>query len=220
MHVAAVSDDQLARLHSALEHITPSASPNQLARALDQIVTCMDELHGEAGPLGGFRLQWLKTRRAIEDLPEIHERSQHSTISAQVALADVADLEEQLEIREGAKNEVASIHANTMNTVCREGPLLMTIAALAAASAVAFKLTWMLGVAAVPGCLVLVMGSVAFRSRLLLARLHNGIRDAAMELENFEALAAERATYEALLAQSFENVRSSLSKSLATLQQV
>ena len=47
MHVVAVSDVQLARLRSALEHITPSASPNQLARALEQVVTCMDELHGE-----------------------------------------------------------------------------------------------------------------------------------------------------------------------------
>ena len=102
-----------------------------------------------------------------------------------------------------------------MTTVRRECPLLLTIAALAAFSAVTFNLTWMLGIAAVPSCLLLVMGSLAFRSRLLLARLHNGVRAAAMQLEEIEALAAERATYDALLEQSFENLRSSLSKSLS-----
>ena len=103
-----------------------------------------------------------------------------------------------------------------MNTVRRESPLLLTIAVLAAVAAVTFNLTWMLAIAAVPGCLLLAMGSVAFRSRLLLARLRNGIRASAIELEAVEALAVERAAYQALLGQSFENLRSSLSKSLAT----
>lgn len=214
MHVVAVSDVQLARMRSALEHITLSASPNQLARALEQVVACLDELHADGGPLADFRPQWLKTRRAIKDLPEIHERSQYSAISAQLASAEIAGLEEQLQIRERAKDEVASIHASTMNTVRRELPLLLTIAVLAAFSAVTFNLTWMLGIAAVPSCLLLAMGSVAFRSRLLLARLHNGIRAAAMKLEEVESLAVEREAYEALLARSFENIRSSLSKSV------
>ena len=215
MHLAAVSDVQLARMRSALEQIAPSASPNQLARALEQVLACMDELHGTGGRLADFRPQWMITRRAIQDLPEIHERSQHSAISSQLASAEIAELEEQLRIREMAKHEVASIHANTMNTVRRESPLLLTLAALAAFSAVTFQLTWILGIAAVPGCLLLAMGSVAFRSRLLLARLHNGIRATAMELEAAEALAVERAAYETLLAQSFESLRSSLSKSLS-----
>jgi len=217
MHVASVSDVQLARLRGALEHITPSASPNQLGAALEQVVACMDELHGEGGPLAGFRPHWLKTRRAIEDLPEIHERSQHSAIRARLAAEEIAELEKQLEIRLGAKREVASIHENTMNTVYREGPLLMTLAAMAALSSVTFDLTWMLWIAAIPGCLVFVMGSVAFRSRLLLARLHNGVRAAAMELEELEAVAAERATYEALLEQSFEKVRAAVIKNLETV---
>jgi hypothetical protein len=220
MHVASVSENQLARIRSALEHITPSASPNQLAGALELVVARMDELHGEGGPLAGVRPQWLRTRRAIEDLPEIHDRSQHSAIRAQLASAEIAELGSQLEIREGARNEVASIHANTMNTVYRECPLLLTIAALAAGSAVTFDLTWMLGIAAVPGCLLLVMGSLAFRSRLLLARLHNGVRAAAIDLGELEAVVAERASYEALLAQSFEAIRAALEKSVAKLQRV
>jgi len=215
MHVPAVSDVQLARMRSALEHITPSASPNQLGQALEQVVTGMDELHADGGPLADFRRQWSNTRRAIQDLPEIHERAQHSAIRAQLASAEIADLEKQLHLREMAKDEVASIHANTMNTVRRELPLLLTITALAAFSAVTFNLTWMLGIAAVPSCLLLAMGSVAFRSRLLLARLHNGIRAAAMQLEEAEVLAVERAVYEALLGRSFVNLRSSLLKSLS-----
>ena len=197
MHVVAVSDVQLARMRGALEYITPSASSNQLARTLEQVVACMDELHAEGGALAEFRAQWLPTRRAIQDLPEIHERAQHSAIRAQLESAEIAELESQLQIREGARDEVASIHVNTMNTVRRESPLLLTIAV-------------------VPGCLLLAMGSVAFRSRHLLARLHNGIRASAIELEAVEALAVERAAYQALLGQSFENLRSSLSKSLAT----
>ena len=216
MHVVAVSDVQLARMRGALEHITPSASSNQLARTLEQVVACMDELHAEGGALAEFRAQWLPTRRAIQDLPEIHERAQHSAIRAQLESAEIAELESQLQIREGARDEVASIHVNTMNTVRRESPLLLTIAVLAAVAAVTFNLTWMLAIAAVPGCLLLAMGSVAFRSRHLLARLHNGIRASAIELEAVEALAVERAAYQALLGQSFENLRSSLSKSLAT----
>lgn len=215
MHVTAVPDGQLARMRGALEHITPSASPNQLARALEQVLACMDELHGDGGRLADSRPEWLKTRRAIQDLPEILERSQHNAIRAQLAAAEIAELEKQLQIREKAKDEVASIHANTMIAVRRESPMLLTIAVLAGCSAVTFDLTWLLGIAAVPGCLLLAMGSVAFRSRLLLARLHNGIRATAMELEKAEALAVERAAYETLLGRSFEKLRSSLLSSLS-----
>ena len=152
MHVVAVSDGQLARMRGALEHITPSASSNQLARTLEQVVACMDELHAEGGALAEFRAQWLPTRRAIQDLPEIHERAQHSAIRAQLESAEIAELESQLQIREGARDEVASIHVNTMNTVRRESPLLLTIAVLAAVAAVTFNLTWMLARRSLAAC--------------------------------------------------------------------
>src|SRR5688572_24419568 len=107
MPVVAVSQVQIAQMRLALEQLTPLASPNQLARALAQIVAFLDELHAVGGPLFNDRRKWLRTRSALAELPEIHERAQRSAITAEYAASEMADLEQQLRKREEAKGEVA-----------------------------------------------------------------------------------------------------------------
>jgi hypothetical protein len=204
-----VSSSDRVQLRCSLEQINPDVSPNKLTRALSDILTFMDQL-AAANPSGPERKEWDRIRRRIKALPEIHERAQQSALCAGADAATMAELEQRIVEFSQAKTEVSSILGNTWHHIRAEAPVLLTVAAAIALTGWVSQLYWLVGIGLVPLFFTVLMATLAFRSRLLVARLHNAVCDLTQDLSRVEAIAEERRQYEILLARNFDELKAAV----------